>query len=104
MNGYLCPQIEFAPQTPVEMRAWRASQGDGVWDFDWIEKEESGQRLSRRKPLGMKVGEALARCPPADADEREALVELFTAIEQGAVTGACKGVESIEDRREEEGG
>lgn len=75
-----------------------------MWDHDWIEDRSTGQTVTRRKPLGLKMAEALVRCPPADAEERADLVELFAAIEQGAIKGACDGVESIEDRRREEGG
>lgn len=49
------------------------------------------------------MSEALARALPADADEQEALVALFTAIETGALTGAHAGVESARDREQEEG-
>lgn len=47
--------------------------------------------MTRLKPLGLDMAEALARCPPDTAEERDALIHLFTAIEAGAIAGAVTG-------------
>lgn len=57
----------------------------------------------RRRPEALVMSEALTRANPADEDERDALIELLTAIETGAITGAHRGVETLEERRAEEG-
>lgn len=67
-------------------------------------KDATGKIVGKRWPEGLIVSEALARCPPADTDEHEALVTLFAAIETGAITGAVKGVEHLEERQEEDRG
>lgn len=77
-----------------------------MWRWFHGEAREDGPDspiVAKRWPEGLIVSEALARCPPADDTEREALVALFAAIEHGAITGAVKGVESDADRLKEEG-
>lgn len=61
------------------------------------EKDGAGKIISKRKPQGLLMSEALTRCPPADEDEREALVELFKAIEAGALMGAWRGIETVDE-------
>ncbi len=102
-SGHLCPFVEFAPRTQLEQRAWNAANGDGAWRFHWGEERENDKPILRRRPEGLMVAEALARCPPEDDAERDALVSLFTAIETGALTGAHRGAETLQERNEEEG-
>lgn len=59
--------------------------------------------MKRRRPEGLLMAEALARCQPADADEQAVLIDMLTAIETGAIIGANNGRESLKDRQEEEG-
>jgi hypothetical protein len=47
--------------------------------------------------------EALARCQPADADETAVFLDLLGAIETGAITGAHRGRETLQEFRDEEG-
>jgi hypothetical protein len=76
-----------------------------VWRwFHGETKDDAGKYIGKRWPEGLIVSEAFARCPPVDDAEREALVTLFAAIESGAITGAAKGIETAEDRQEEERG
>jgi hypothetical protein len=97
--------VEFAPQTSIEQRAWNACRGDGVWRwFHGEVKGDDGKIVGKRWPEGLIVSEAFARCPPKDDAEHAALVTLFAAIEAGAMIGAVKGVETLEERQEEEGG
>jgi hypothetical protein len=72
-----------------------------VWRWFHGEIREGDKVKGKRWPEGLIVSEAFARCPPADEDEREALLALFSAIETGAVTGAHDGMESLEDREQE---
>jgi hypothetical protein len=99
--------VEFAPQSPIEQRAWNACQSPGVWRWHYGEVREGGEGskiVGKRWPEGLILSEVLARCPPADDDERAALMTLFEAIEAGAITGAAKGLETFEERQQEEGG
>lgn len=103
-DGHRCPFEEWAPQSELEQRAWAAAESDGAWRFHWSEEREGDKPILRRRPEGLVMSEALARACPADDDERAALVELFKAIETGALTGAHTGRETAIERAEEEGG
>lgn len=94
-------QVQCAPQTPLEQRAWNACSGPGVWRWHHGEEKDGDKWKGKRWPEGLIVSEALTRCAPASAAERDALLELFDAIERGAVTGAHDGLETAEDRERE---
>lgn len=102
MNGRLCPQLEFAPRTPIEARVWGVAQGYGVWRTEWTTKK--GEEHSNLRRLGLIVSEALSRLGPMTHEEREAVVDLLTSIEAGALQAAITGVESAAERDAEEGG
>jgi hypothetical protein len=99
----LCPFVEFAPRGPLEQRAWNAAVAEGVWRYHHATEKRGEQHVIVRRPEGLVMAEALARCQPADADDAAVLVELLGAIETGAITGAHRGRETAEERRDEEG-
>lgn len=72
-----------------------------MWRWHHGEVREGDKWKGKRWPEGLIVAEAFQRCPPADADERDTLLVLFSAIETGAVTGAHDGMESLQDREQE---
>lgn len=74
-----------------------------MWSFHWADEKVGDDWMKKRRPEGLRMGEALIRANPADDDEREALVALFTSIEAGAITGGARGVETADERSEEEG-
>lgn len=67
-------------------------QGDGCWRLERIEeKTGEDQWITRLRPKGLDMAEALTRAGPDDAETRDALVILFAAIEAGAIAGALSG-------------
>lgn len=95
--------MEFAPRGPLEQRAWNAVAAEGAWRYHHATEKHGEQHVLVRRPEGLVMADALARCQPADADEEAVLVELLGAIETGAITGAHRGRETHAERREEEG-
>lgn len=78
---------EWKPRSRLEAAAWRTVQGGGVWRFERIDEKDGDVWMTRAVANGLDMNEALARCPPETADEREALVDLFGAIEAGRLDG-----------------
>lgn len=82
----------YAPRTPLEAVAWRASRAPGAWRWDWFEeKGADGKTITRHRPHALVMAEALARCVDAGPDDGPALVGLLTAIEMGEATGRADG-------------
>lgn len=76
-----------------------------MWRLDWFAEGEGEDRQSRRQPEGLIITEALARAGVTDEPgEHAALVELFEAIERGALDGVRKGPLVLRDEEGDDDG